>query len=81
MEILIASFLAQLTAFGILFRWLSNQTQDNKKRLTETYTKEETKEAIHLRLKPITVGVNHIKDELKEMKVMIGKLLDEKNSK
>lgn len=79
MEILFATVAAQLAALGILFRWLSTQTRDNKKGLAKVYTKEETKEAIALRLEPIKVGIDNVKDELREMKHMIGRLLDEKN--
>ncbi len=81
MEILIAQAVGQLAVFGMLFRWLQVQTRDNKTALTKVYDKDETKEAIDLRIEPIKVGVEHIKDELKEMKQMIGKLLDEKGNK
>ncbi|MEE8208068.1 MAG: hypothetical protein V3T88_03820 [Nitrosomonadaceae bacterium] len=79
MEVLIASIAGQLLGFGILVRWLQIQTRDNKKGLDKVYTKDETREAIDLRIKPITVGIDHVKEELKEMKHMIGRLLDAKN--
>ncbi len=79
MEVIFYTVVGQLAVVGMLFRWLQVQGRDNKKGLEKTYTKEETKEAIDLRIKPITVGIDHVKDELKEMKTMIGKLLDAKN--
>ncbi len=43
------------------------------------FSKTETKEMIDIKLKPIEVGIAHVQEELKEVKSMIGRLLDEKN--
>lgn len=79
MEVLIYTVVGQLAVVGMLFRWLHIQGRDNKLRIDAMYTKEETKEVIDLKLKPIEVGIEHVQKELKELKHMIGRLLDEKN--
>lgn len=43
------------------------------------YSKSEVKEMIDIKLQPLAVGISHVQDELKEVKSMIGRLLDEKN--
>ena len=66
----------------MLFRWLQVQTRDNRNGLEklnkESYTKEETKEAIDLRNAPLSQGIDHVKEDLIEVKAMLIKLLDEK---
>lgn len=83
MEILIATLVGQVAVVGLLFRWLHVQSRDNKqgleKLVKESYTKTETKELVDMKLKPIEVGITHVQDDLKEVKIMLGKLLDEKN--
>jgi len=83
MEIIIAGLVGQLAVLGLLFRWLHIQTRDNKQALEnivkESYTKEETKDIIDMKLQPLAVGISHVQDEIKELKHMIGRLLDEKN--
>ena len=83
MEIIIAGLVGQLAVLGLLFRWLHIQTRDNKQALEkivkDSYTKAETKDMIDLKLEPLAVGIAHVQDELKEVKHMIGRLLDEKN--
>ncbi len=82
MEAFYATVAAQLTVVGMLFRWLQVQTRDNRVGLTkvvrESYTKEETKEAIALRNAPLEQGISHMREDLKEVKLMLNKLLDEK---
>lgn len=73
------ALLAQLGVIGLLFRWLHVQTRDNKLRIDEMYDKAEVKEMIDIKLQPLAVGISHVQDELKEVKAMIGRLLDEKN--
>lgn len=83
MEIIIAGLVGQLAVLGLLFRWLHIQTRDNKQALEnivkESYTKAETKDIIDMKLQPLAVGISHVQDEIKELKHMIGRLLDEKN--
>ena len=83
MEVIVAALLAQMGVIGLLFRWQHVQTRDNKLRIDkmagQIYSKEETNEMIDLRLQPLAVGIAHVQDELKEVKSMIGRLLDEKN--
>lgn len=79
MEVLIGALLAQLGVFGLLFRWQHVQTRDNKLRIDKMYNKHEVNEMIDLKLQPLAVGISHVQDELKEVKAMIGKLLDAKN--
>ena len=83
MELIIAGLVGQLAVLGLLFRWLQLQTRDNKLRIDkmagQIYSKEETDKMIALRLEPLAVGIAHVQDELKEVKHMIGRLLDEKN--
>ncbi len=43
------------------------------------YSKEETDKMIDLRLQPLAVGIAHVQEDLKEIKSMISKVLDEKN--
>jgi len=76
---LIAALLAQMGVVGLLFRWQHVQIRDNKLKVDAMYSKEETKEMIDIKLKPIEVGIAHLQQELKEVKSMIGKLLDAKN--
>ena len=73
------ALLAQLGVIGLLFRWLHVQTRDNKLRIDEMYDKAEVKEMIDIKLQPLAVGISHVQEELKEVKAMIGRLLDEKN--
>jgi len=83
MEILYAVVVAQIAIIGMLFKWLHTQTRDNKLRIdkmaSKIYSKEETNEMIDLRLQPLVVGIAHVQAELREVKSMIGRLLDEKN--
>ena len=83
MEIILYTVVGQLAVVGMLFRWLQVQTRDNRKGLEvvvkETYTKGETKDLIDLKLRPIEVGIEHVKDDLKDVKAMLNRLLDEKN--
>lgn len=83
LAILIGALLAQMGVIGLLFRWQHVQTRDNKLRIDkmsgQIYSKEETNEMIDLRLQPLAVGIAHVQTELKEVKSMIGRLLDEKN--
>lgn len=79
MEVLIGALLAQMGVLGLLFRWQHVQTRDNKLRIDEMYNKAEVKEMIDIKLQPLAVGISHVQDELKEVKAMIGKLLDAKN--
>ncbi len=80
---IVAAMLAQMGIIGMLFRWQHVQIRDNKLEVSKVslrvYSKAEANEAINLRLKPIEVGIAHVQDELKELKSMIGRLLDEKN--
>ena len=79
MEIMYAVVAAQIAIVGMIFKWLHTQSRDNKLRIDSTYTKEETKEMVDLKHAPVIVGIDHVKNELKEVKSMIGRLLDEKN--
>lgn len=83
MEIMIAVVVAQIAIIGMLFKWMHTQTRDNKLRIdkviSESYSKEETKDLIDMKLQPLAVGIAHVQEELKEVKHMIGRLLDEKN--
>ena len=79
LAILIGALLAQMGVIGALFRWQHVQTRDNKLRIDKMYDKSEVKEMIDIKLKPIEVGIAHVQEELKEVKSMIGRLLDEKN--
>jgi hypothetical protein len=83
MEVVIAALLAQMGVIGLLFRWQHVQTRDNKLRIDKMagkiYSKEETNEMIDLKLQPLAVGISHVQEELREVKSMIGRLLDEKN--
>ena len=83
LAILIGALLAQMGVIGLLFRWQHVQTRDNKLRIDkmagQIYSKEETNEMIDLRLQPLAVGISHVQAELKEVKSMISRLLDEKN--
>ena len=74
-----AALLTQIGIVGMLFRWQHVQIRDNKLRVDKMYSKTETKEMIDIKLKPIEVGIAHVQEELKEVKSMIGRLLDEKN--
>jgi|LGOV01.1.fsa_nt_gb hypothetical protein len=83
-EVIIA-VLAQMGIVGMLFRWQHVQIRDNKLEVSKislkVYSKKETNDMIDLRMQPLAVGIAHVQDELKEVKQMIGKLLDEKNNK
>ena len=79
MEVLIGALLAQMGVIGLLFRWQHVQTRDNKLRIDRMYNKSEVNEMIDLKLQPLAVGISHVQEELKEVKAMIGKLLDAKN--
>jgi chaperonin cofactor prefoldin len=83
-EVIIA-VCAQMGIVGMLFRWQHVQIRDNKLEVAKVslkvYSKTEANEAIDLRLKPIQVGIAHVQDELKEVKAMIGQLLNAKNNK
>lgn len=85
MELTTATLIGVLTGISLLLKWLHVQTRDNKQGLEQmvkdSYTKVETKDLIDLKLKPIEVGIEHVQSDLKELKLMIGRLLDEKNSK
>ena len=76
---IVAALLAQMGVIGLLFRWQHVQTRDNKLRIDKMYDKREVNEMIDLKLQPLAVGISHVQDELKEVKSMIGRLLDEKN--
>ncbi len=76
---IVAALLAQMGVIGLLFRWQHVQTRDNKLRIDKMYDKREVNEMIDLKLQPLAVGISHVQDELKEVKAMIGRLLDEKN--
>jgi hypothetical protein len=82
-QIIIGSIVGQLTVVGLLFRWLHVQVRDNKQSVERLvlaiYTKRETNQAIELRLKPVEVGIAHVQDDIKEVKTLLLKLLDEKN--
>ena len=82
-EILIGALLAQMGVLGLLFRWQHVQTRDNKLRIdniaSQIYSKEETDKMIALKLEPLSVGISHVQEDLKDVKLMLGKLLDEKN--
>ncbi len=84
MELLLAVAAGQIAIVGMLFRWLQVQVRDNKLRIdkmvADTYTKEETNDRIDLKLRPIEVGIEHVQKEIQEIKHMIGRLLDEKNT-
>lgn len=80
---IVAALLAQMGVIGLLFRWQHVQTRDNKIRIdkiaSQIYSKDETNTMIDLKLQPLAVGIGHVQEELKELKSMIGRLLDEKN--
>ena len=82
-NVYVAVIAGQIAIVGMLFRWLQVQIRDTKMRqdtmMADSYTKEETNDRIDLKLKPIEVGIDHVQKELKEVKHMIGRLLDEKN--
>lgn len=83
MELIYAVAVGQVAVVGLLFRWLQIQIRDNKMRvdkmMAESYSKHETDGMIDLKLQPLAVGINHVQEDLKELKHMIGRLLDEKN--
>lgn len=83
LAILIGALIAQMGVIGLLFRWQHVQTRDNKLRIdkiaSQIYSKEETDKMIALKLEPLSVGISHVQEDLKELKHMIGRLLDEKN--
>ena len=81
-EVIIA-VCAQMGIVGMLFRWQHVQIRDNKLEVAKVslkvYSKKETDTMIDLKMQPLAVGIAHVQDELKEVKSMIGRLLDEKN--
>ena len=81
MEIIIAVAAGQIAIVGLLFRWLQVQVRDTNIKVDTMYSKQETKDMIDLKLEPIKVGIEHVQKELADVKVMIGRLLDEKNKK
>lgn len=76
--------IGQLVGFVILLRYMQIQVRDNKIGLEnvvkDSYTKDEINKLIDLKQKPIEVGIAHLQDDLKEVKDMLGKLLDAKQS-
>ena len=81
-EMIIAA-VAQMGIVGMLFRWQHVQIRDNKLEVAKVslkvYSKSETDKMIDLKMQPLAVGIAHVQDDLKEVKTMLGKLLDEKN--
>lgn len=75
--------IGQLIGFVLLLRYIQVQVRDNKNSLEKlmavNYTKAETNERIDLKLRPLEVAMAHIQDDIKEIKAMLGKLLDAKN--
>lgn len=73
----------QLLGFVMLLRYQQVQIRDNKIAMEilvkDSYTKSEVNDRIDLKLRPIEVGIDHLKTEMSEIKLMIGRLLDEKN--
>jgi hypothetical protein len=80
---IIAALLAQMSIVGMLFRWQHVQIRDNKLEVAKVslkvYSKHETNDMIDLKLQPLAVGIHHVQEDMKELKSMIGRLLDEKN--
>ena len=74
---------SQLVGFIILIKYMQIQVRDNKqgldKVMQESYTKTETVEIIDLKLRPIEIGIEHVQNDLKDVKDMLNRLLDEKN--
>ena len=85
METVIVGFVGQLVGIGVLFRWLHVQSRDNRiglaNMIKESYTKTETTEVIDMKIKPVDVGIEHVKQDLKEVKEMLNRLLNENNKK
>ncbi len=79
----VAALIGLLSTMVLLFRWQHVQIRDNKlevaKLSLKVYSKHETNDMIDLKLQPLSVGIGHVQDDLKEVKAMLGKLLDEKN--
>ena len=79
----VMALLANLGIVGSLFRWQHVQIRDNKLEVAKVslrvYSKHETNDMIDLKLQPLAVGIAHVQEDLKEVKTMLGKLLDEKN--
>ena len=75
--------IGQLLGFVLLLRYMQSQVRDNRNSLEKlvgnTYTKIETNELIDLKIKPVEVAMVHIQNDIKEIKVMLSKLLDAKN--
>ena len=73
---------SQLVVFIILIKYMQIQVRDNKqgldKVMQESYTKTETVEIIDLKLRPIEIGIEHVQNDLKDVKDMLNRLLDEK---
>lgn len=81
MDVIIYTVVGQMAVVGMLFRWLQMQVRDTKLKVDVMYSKQETNDMIDLKLKPIEVGIEHVQDDLKEVKAMLNRLLDEKASK
>ena len=79
----VMALLANLGIVGSLFRWQHVQIRDNKLEVAKVslrvYSKHETNDMIDLKLQPLAVGIAHVQEDLKDVKTMLGKLLDEKN--
>ena len=79
----VMAVLANLGIVGSLFRWQHVQIRDNKLEVAKVslrvYSKHETNDMIDLKLQPLAVGIAHVQEDLKDVKTMLGKLLDEKN--
>lgn len=81
MEVMTAVVAAQIGVVGLIFKWLHTQVRDNRIAIEKVYSKDETKEAVDLRLAPLVVSITNVQKDVTEMKQMIGRLLDEKNAK
>ncbi len=75
--------IGQFIGLVILLRYQQIQIRDNKqgldKIMSNNYTKNETKDLVDLKLKPLEVGIAHVQADLIEVKAMLSKLLDAKN--
>ena len=80
---IIYTIVGQIALIGLVFRWLHVQVRDNKqnveKMMKDNYTKIETKDLIELMIKPIEVGISHVQDDVKEIKDLLNRLLNEKD--
>lgn len=68
-----------LIPLGLLANWLRILHAEVRKVKEDSLTKAETKELITLTLKPIERDIQHINDNLSEMKRMLTKVLDDKD--